>query len=313
MRWRVDFDAAVAAGMGLKIPLTAEQARDGFDRLLVIGVKPTLSATSAASRLASLLDAHHYTDGLTLPPPGTPTNATQDARPPTTQATTGAADSGYEIERSSSLAAVQPGSDGDRLARALGIAPATFAHVDGAAGTEFDDAREMDTLLWPGRGYYLDQLFAPLMSTATQQDVRRHALDRVRARGPLALLRVGRQPYGVLPATALGGWQNLGEPAVLAPMVTLLRALAGGWDDLAATVPRAGQGDADATLLGLLELNEHARTIRARPATSRDLERNLALLLLEDVAAVDQQWTALATETLKLLGRAGHRRHAADH
>ena len=69
------------------------------------------------------------------------------------------------------------------------------------------------------------------MSAATQQDVRRHALDRVRARGPLALLRTGRQPYGVLPVTALAGWQNLGEPAVLTPMVTLLRALAGVWDD----------------------------------------------------------------------------------
>ena len=78
-------------------------------------------------------------------------------------------------------------------------------------------------------------------------------------------------------------------------------------------MPRVGQGDPDATLIGLLELNEHARTIRARPATSRDLERNLALLLLEDVTAVDQQWAALATQTLKLLGRVGHRGHAADH
>ncbi|MGZ4617111.1 MAG: hypothetical protein ACXV4A_16310, partial [Actinomycetes bacterium] len=306
VRWRVDFDAAVAVGMGLKIALTAEQAQDGFDRLLVIGVKPTLTAKSAALRLASLLDAHHYTDGLTLPAPGTATNATQDARPPTTQATTDAPDSGYETERGSSTATVLPGSDGDRLARALGIPPTTFAHVDGAAGTEFGDARELDTLLWPsGWGYYLDQLFAPVMSAATLQDVRRHALDRVRARGPLALLRTGRQPYGVLPVTTLDGWQNLGEPAVLTPMVTLLRSLAGIWDELAATVPRAGQGDPDATLLGLLELNEHARTIGARPATSRDLERNLALLLLEDVAAVDQQWAALATQTLKLLGRAG--------
>ena len=85
--------------------------------------------------------------------------------------------------------------------------------------------------------------------------------------------------------TALGGWQNLGEAAVLAPMVTLLRALAGGSDELAATVPRAGQGDPDATLLGLLELQRGRSPIRARPATSRDLERNLALLLLKDVIA----------------------------
>jgi len=306
VRWRVDFDAAVAIGMGLKIPLSAQQASDGFDRLLVIGVKPTLTTKSAGLRLGKLFDAHHFTDGLTLPAPGTPTNATQDARPPTTQATTDATDGGFEIERGASLATVTAGSDGYRLAHALGIPPTTFAHVDGAAGTTFDDARHMDTVLWPGGlGYYLDQLFAPLMGAGTLADVRRHALDRVRARGPLALLRTGRQPYGVLPVTSLHGWQNMGEAAVLTPIVTLLQALADEWVDLAQTVPRVGLGNPDATLIGLLELNEHARTIRARPATSRDFERNVALLLLEDVVAIDQQWAALALQTSKLLGRIG--------
>ena len=39
LKWMVDFDAAVAAGMGLAIDLTPEQAAGGFDRLLVLGLQ----------------------------------------------------------------------------------------------------------------------------------------------------------------------------------------------------------------------------------------------------------------------------------
>jgi hypothetical protein len=34
-------------------------------------------------------------------------------------------------------------------------------------------------------------------------------------------LRTGRQPYGVLPVTALASWKILSEPPVLEPLVTL--------------------------------------------------------------------------------------------
>ena len=30
----IDFDKAVASGMGLRVPITSQQARDGFARLL---------------------------------------------------------------------------------------------------------------------------------------------------------------------------------------------------------------------------------------------------------------------------------------
>ena len=38
MRWLVDFDVAVAAGMALRIPVTAAQRQAGFDRVLVYGL-----------------------------------------------------------------------------------------------------------------------------------------------------------------------------------------------------------------------------------------------------------------------------------
>ena len=39
LHWMVDFSAAIAAGMGIAIELDADQARAGFDRLLVLGVQ----------------------------------------------------------------------------------------------------------------------------------------------------------------------------------------------------------------------------------------------------------------------------------
>ena len=65
--------------MALRIPLGPDDAA-GFDRLLVLGVRPSLDAETAAARLAALLDGHHYTDGLALVPAGTPTNNTAAAR-----------------------------------------------------------------------------------------------------------------------------------------------------------------------------------------------------------------------------------------
>ena len=45
LSWLVDFDAAVAAGMGIAVDLTAADAELGFDRLLVLGVSLAADAT----------------------------------------------------------------------------------------------------------------------------------------------------------------------------------------------------------------------------------------------------------------------------
>ena len=75
----IDFDAAEAKGMALRIPLTDEQARCGFERLVVVGIKASLDAEASARRLAGLLDAHHYTNGLAIVPQNVATNNTADA------------------------------------------------------------------------------------------------------------------------------------------------------------------------------------------------------------------------------------------
>jgi hypothetical protein len=61
LQWMVDFDRAVAIGMGFRAVLAADQFRSGFDQLFVLGVQtgPARSWGSLNSRICS---------GITTPP-----------------------------------------------------------------------------------------------------------------------------------------------------------------------------------------------------------------------------------------------------
>ena len=73
LAWMRDFNQAVTLGVGVRVPLTPGLAKSGLARVLVLGVKSQLDPTTAATRFATALDAHHYTDGVSLLPIGTPT------------------------------------------------------------------------------------------------------------------------------------------------------------------------------------------------------------------------------------------------
>ncbi len=211
MAWMADFDAAVAAGMALRIPLTPQQASTGFDRLIVVGVKAFLQGKDqwtsadldeASARLGQLLDAHHYTHGLACVPQTTPTNNTAD------QGAGYASDDpldpeAYTVERGPALITADDGSDGALLARALGLPVVHFAHVRGANGGEQRDAQAINSALWTiVQSHFLEAVLVAPTATAARD----HFNEFVRARGPLPVLRVSQQPYGLLPASSLARW-----------------------------------------------------------------------------------------------------------
>ncbi len=77
LKWMVDFDRAVAAGMGIAIDITPEQASAGFDRLLVVGLKLSTTAQQGSTALQELLAHHQWSrGGFSLLPQGTPTHNT---------------------------------------------------------------------------------------------------------------------------------------------------------------------------------------------------------------------------------------------
>jgi hypothetical protein len=247
-RWLTDFDAAVEAGMALRVPLQARHAQ-GLDRLVVLGVRAELSDREATGRLAAALDGHHYTGGLAVLAPGTPSNTTASgggymrADPDGTR--------GFRTERGAPLVAADDGSDGALIAEALGVDAARLAHVAGADGRSRARAAAMHVALWPA----VDGPLRQAMVVAAGGDAVHDHLPAVRAGGPLPVLRVGFQPYGIVPATSLRRWVAA-EPGLQA-LADGLRGLHATWMGAAGRVPRATPG----APLGAL-LAQHAYSVR---------------------------------------------------
>ena len=286
LAWTVDFDRAIEVGMALRVPLSADDARLGFDRVLVVGVKSSLAPEEAAGALERLLDGHHYFGGLALLAQGTPTNNTD------------AGDSGYPpadpdgqvsraVERGAPLD--RDGGDGSRLATALGVASATFAHVAGADGGEQERSAAMNRAVVPVTlGYFLRQLMAPHIGEATVAATLEHFVAHVRGRGPLPALRVRRQPYGILPVSSLDRWEPEASGGSFEPeLVGLLRRLRPTWLAAAAKAPRVGRtSDPDADLIDVLALHPSSREVRVRPARGLVWYGNMMAYLGHDSDAI---------------------------
>ncbi len=202
MRWMTDFDAAEAVGMGLRIALSDEDAQAGFDRIVVLGTKASWDAVTTAARLAQLFDAHHFTGSLAFIGQNVPTNNSAEASSGYRSTGRDAEDT-LEIELGAPL--VQPGSDGDVTANALGLPSALFAHVRGADGPEQRQAAAMNAAILS----LCDSALLRQIIGATGADfLREHFTRFVRARGPFPALRIDTQPYGLLPVAALDRWMS---------------------------------------------------------------------------------------------------------
>lgn len=209
MMWLVDFDKAQSAGMALTMTVPAAVLETGVDSLMVFGVADSPDTADTANRLADLLDAHHYTDGLEFLRFGTPTNNTDDRR-----AGYSTDDPGHRRSFANEVVANPENTPNARLVgTVLGLPSeriATTLGRVGQAGQDHErDLRSMNAALWQvGWGYFLSNMMsAETGFTAEALDwARNHFLNYVRSGGPFPSLRCGTQPYGILPVTSLDLW-----------------------------------------------------------------------------------------------------------
>ncbi|PSJ37667.1 hypothetical protein [Allosphingosinicella deserti] len=255
-RWLVDVQAALECGMAIRAPWPQDEP-EKLDRLLVFGVRAEPDSRASAEQLQRLLDAHHYTDGLAFVAQGASSN-NSEAELSTFRSRESAA-ALHGVERGPALTAA--GSDGAVAGRLLGVEAATFAHVAGADGLEQADAKAMNAALWSATwGYYLEQGLAGPLAEDRRKQARRHFIDHVRARGPVPALRIGRQPYGVLPVTSLDLWAP--EPGDSLPgLAELLRTAKTIWRAGIGRAPAVGGGGDGADIL-LQILGMEARSSR---------------------------------------------------
>ena len=67
----------------------------------------------------------------------------------------------------------------------------------------------MNVAMWNGTlGYMLEEMLTPLFSRADIAATRLFFTRYVSGRGPLPAVRVGRQPYGILPVTSFASYQS---------------------------------------------------------------------------------------------------------
>ena len=270
MRWMVDFDDAEKHGMALRLRVPTSNARLGIESLIVFGVS-SLDPAAGSTAIAALLDAHHYTDGIGFLRVGTPTNNSADTPSGwSSQDPMHARSFGTEWRAPD----VAGGSNADVLGRALGfdatLTKATLRPVWDASVSEQVDMQHMAAALWPATwGYYLTNLIGLEGTGLTLEAIawaREHFIANVRTFGPLPTLRLGRQPYGVLPVTPLGG-----DPTTITDererwLASTLKTLSDQlWYPRVRDVPRVGRSDDPAQdLATMLKSDAVATSYRLR-------------------------------------------------
>ncbi|HEY1305806.1 MAG TPA: hypothetical protein VGF24_19765, partial [Vicinamibacterales bacterium] len=305
LRWMVDFDEAVSRGMGFRVTLNANQSR-GFDRLFVLGVRLSANAVRGTTDLKDLFLNHHFgTSGFTLLPQGSPTNNTEEGS--SAYARTDDPDASFDFvfkdkARFDETEDWLDKRDGQWFAEALGLDTDWLKQIPNAGAVDQSEARAMNTALWPATlGYFMDTLLKPVFDDDVQYYTRWFFNRFITGRGPVPAIRIGRQPYGILPTTAYSrvSWTEVLSRAPqfgfaaryleqrptafqtwLSRFKSVLDALKLRWRDIAAGIEQVGPQaiDPHQTLLNVLGLNPGSVEFHQRYANTKDQEQNLAAM-----------------------------------
>ncbi|MEU8359910.1 hypothetical protein AB0C27_28240 [Nonomuraea sp. NPDC048882] len=264
--WLTDFDAAVEVGMGIRIPLQ-DDFRDGLDRLIVFGVRQNSTPQQTAADLAGLITRQlRSSAGFGLLPQGTPTNNSEQA-----SAGQNVLEEADAVRRAASMRTARAApadwtakTDGQWLAELLGIDPAALAGAANADGTDQREARAANVALWPATwGSYLQTMLHPIIPAHVVTETRDFFVRHVSGRGPVPAVKIGRQPYGILPTTAFSRMAWPSTATHRRGLNAVLTAAAEDWQAAAQDVPHLGKfpdphgpvADPHQTLLDILALH----------------------------------------------------------
>ncbi|MCG5219247.1 hypothetical protein [Streptosporangium sp. KLBMP 9127] len=207
-RWWENWDEAVAAGLAGKFALSGNPA--DIDVLYVTGL--------GDGDPARLFADHRDAGRLGLLAPGEPTNSV-DGRP--------AASFGQDPMPWRDLLESPPTEVQRQVSAALTGDPSRLGPLPGTAEPHRDPSTAMVAGLWPALWGFAGQDVWGVTGDGTA-DAAAWAPAALLPEGPFPTLRVGSQPYGLLPVTVLDRWTaDAGDPAVedaLAQPLLRLRA-----------------------------------------------------------------------------------------
>ena len=301
--WHTDFDAALKAGMGLR--LTASDAvKRALEASWIIAVG--VSKDDGAAAMTTLVDDAIANGAFAFLQQDTPTNNTPHQPTP------------YQSSRADVVAFLRTAADAEKgvlaspltqsaeqFAEAIGIDVPHVATAPMSGDLAFEDARAMLRVIGPALiDTAVDKTAA--LSGIDEEDVVTFFEEAVAARGPLAPVRFGKNPYGLLPIIDL---DTLGA---LASDTETQRRIEGFVRDFAkilgteaekaaaSTVPILEPGDPQATakLEAILKLNAVSRRVEVGTAGVNDV-KPLGCAYVTSVAhPVSQYLATLATQPI---------------
>jgi hypothetical protein len=296
--WMVDFDAAVTAGMALRVNVRGLDFSTRGLTLVVLGIGGPAADQAA---LESLLRAHHYTDGLDVLAQGTPTNNTDDEVSGPSATEDAAAFFARELDDQGLADPAR--SSAALLARALGLsARGVVSRVHGGARDEDAEMLAMNRVLWPVTwGRYLSDLLAPetgpsIVPPDLQRTLRDHFVNCVRGGAPLPTLAIGPQPLGLLPVVHRTRTAVTATDPIVALEGILLR-LRERWRESLPAVPRLDPVDRTAdeeTLVEVLGTLAHpSRFVVRRLTWQFQIRTGLWKLLWDAISLVGSELALL--------------------
>ena len=220
IRWLFDFDAAVDAGMAVRIPLQDEDFENGFDLVMAVGVQNTDEQTGQ-NVLNKLLTNHLYSSGgMEYLPVGTATNNTEHVKSPY-KAIDNDFDAAFDLffnqsptYYSYSLTNELKMTDGQMFRDALGL-PDDIANIirhhdklDIAQGRAMNRALYNSTLK-----YYFSIMIDNLMNGNDIGRTLPYLMEHVSAVGTVPSFHIDGQPYGLLPITPYRDFKVSGSTA----------------------------------------------------------------------------------------------------
>ncbi|MEO8588231.1 MAG: hypothetical protein ABI432_02595 [Flavobacteriales bacterium] len=286
-QWMFDFERALAVGMAFRVPLDPIQVRLGFKKVYVAGLRITEGPEEGSGELAKLIQHHHESSaGFELLPQGTPTNRTEgDSGETVWQGDDGFDAFAREVAEQKSFDVTitdeRQRQDGAVLADALGIDPDVLQPIANADGTDMAEAHRMNAALWPATmGYWMDTMMNTVFSDEAIGRTRVFFEKHVSGRGALPAVRIGDQPYGILPTTAfsrlafaskpqsVGGQQSF--ESELHAKLKLLRE--GFWNERAADAAHVGKVTSDPQQLLLDILGLHPASVEFHQQWAESLD-----------------------------------------
>ena len=275
--WWTSFSEAVRVGLAAEIDLGTAEPVD-LDAVYVVGL--------GGGDPGPLLTAHADGGRMGIVAPGSATSSVDGEA----AVALGDADAWRRLVR------VGPKAQAGTVAVSTALAGAPV--VRGVVGGESDHRplnRALVGTLWPALwGHALANVWG---YATTADELGLWAADNLMPEGPLPAMRIGSQPYGLLPATSLRRWRAAdGDPEIEGQLVPLVRGLVDAW--AAAAERQAGQRDA----LRDLVHNPIATRYRWRWMMPTRLAHAVSFRFNQAVPAADlaSWWTRRAAQTPRL-------------